>query len=89
MLILLRNPICPRYLNLFQRKEKVMLVTINNLTSDACIWCCKKKGDAVEAQFRDGLKGAFCRKHFWEALSARADQAASTAERREPSKSAQ
>lgn len=51
-----------------------MLVTINNLTSGTCIWCCQKTDDAVDATFRDGLKGTLCRKHFWDALNARAEQ---------------
>ncbi len=50
-----------------------MLVTINNLSSGVCIWCCQKSDDAVEAEFRDGLKGFLCRKHFWDALKARAE----------------
>lgn len=52
-----------------------MLVTINNLVSGACVWCCQKTDDSVEASFKDGLKGTFCRKHFWDAVKARADQA--------------
>ena len=51
-----------------------MLVTINNLTTGTCIWCCQKSDDAVDASFRDGLKGTLCRKHFWDALKARAEQ---------------
>lgn len=51
-----------------------MLVTINNLTPGTCIWCCLKTDDAVDAPFRDGLKGSLCRKHFWDALKARVDQ---------------
>lgn len=51
-----------------------MLVQINSLTSGTCIWCCQKSDDAVDASFRDGLKGTLCRKHFWDALKARSDQ---------------
>lgn len=51
-----------------------MLVTIHNLTSGTCAWCCQKCDDAVEAAFKDGLKGTFCKKHFWDATKARADQ---------------
>lgn len=51
-----------------------MLVTINSLTSGTCIWCCQKTDDAVDATFKDGLKGTLCRKHFWDALKARAEQ---------------
>jgi hypothetical protein len=51
-----------------------MIVSILGTTSAPCCWCCQKKDDAVEAQFKDGLKGAFCKKHFWEAFSARAEQ---------------
>ena len=51
-----------------------MLVTINSLTSGTCIWCCQKTDDAVDATFKDGLKGTLCRKHFWDGLKARAEQ---------------
>ena len=51
-----------------------MLVTINNITSGNCIWCCQKFDDAVDATFSDGLKGILCRKHFWDALKARAEK---------------
>mgnify|MGYP001252696570 FL=1 len=51
-----------------------MLVTINNLVSGTCAWCCQKSDDAVDATFKDGLKGVFCKKHFWDATKARADQ---------------
>ena len=51
-----------------------MLVTINSLTSGTCIWCCQKTDDAVDATFKDGLKGTLCRKHFWEAMKARSEK---------------
>ena len=51
-----------------------MIVTINNLASGTCIWCCQKSDDAVDVTFRDGLKGTLCRKHFWDALRSRAEQ---------------
>ena len=61
-----------------------MLVTINSLTSGTCIWCCQKSDDAVDASFKDGLKGTFCRKHFWEALKSRSDKQPQRMETREP-----
>lgn len=51
-----------------------MLVAIHQLRSGVCIWCCQKSEDAVEVEFRDGLKGWLCRKHFWDALKSRAEQ---------------
>ena len=51
-----------------------MLVTIKNLTSGTCIWCCQKSDEVVDVEFRDGLKGTLCRKDFWVALKSRAEQ---------------
>jgi len=61
-----------------------MLVTINKLTSGTCIWCCHKTNDAVDASFKDGLKGTLCRKHFWEALKSRSEEQPQRGEPREP-----
>lgn len=48
-----------------------MLVAINNHGAGVCAWCCQKTDDSVEADFKDGLSGTFCKKHFWEALRKR------------------
>lgn len=61
-----------------------MLVTINNLTAGTCIWCCQNANDAVDASFKDGLKGTFCRKHFWEALKSRSEEQPPQVVSREP-----
>lgn len=49
-----------------------MLVSINALASGTCVWCCQPTDEAVEVAFHDGLKGCLCKRHFWEALKARA-----------------
>lgn len=59
-----------------------MLVTIESCTGGVCIWCRQHTDEAVDVAFHDGLKGPLCKKHFWEALKARADeQPAQTASR--------
>ena len=49
------------------------MVTINNYGDGTCVWCLTH-GEGVQATFKDGLAGFLCRKHFWEALKARAEQ---------------
>ena len=49
-----------------------MLVTIANCGEGKCVWC-QTTGEGVQAAFKDGLAGFFCRKHMWEALKARSD----------------
>ena len=51
-----------------------MLATINVMTAAPCALCCQKTDDAVEAVFKDGFRGTFCRRHFWDARKARSDQ---------------
>lgn len=49
------------------------MLTISNYGEDKCTWCLAH-GEGVQATFKDGLTGFLCRKHFWEALKARAEQ---------------
>ena len=63
-----------------------MLVQINNLVSGTCVLCCKKANDTVDANFKDGLKGTFCKKHFWEAVESRAQQSQQPLDNRETTK---
>lgn len=51
-----------------------MLVTIHSVTAAPCVLCCQKTDDAVEAAFKDGFRGTLCKRHFWDALKARAEQ---------------
>ncbi|MCC7421044.1 MAG: hypothetical protein IT428_12245 [Planctomycetaceae bacterium] len=57
-----------------------MLVTIHNHAAGTCAWCRCRSDDGVQAQFKDGLSGFFCKKDFWAALKARADEQASPVE---------
>lgn len=50
-----------------------MLVSINSLIRGTCVWCCQTSEDAIDASFKD-LKGVFCKRHFFEALKARAEK---------------
>ena len=52
-----------------------MIVTINAVTAAPCVLCCQKTDDAVDAAFKDGFRGTLCKRHFWDALKARAEQA--------------
>ena len=63
-----------------------MLVTIHNLTTGTCAWCRQQTDDGVQAQFKDGLTGFFCKKDFWAALKARAAEPPSQSENRAPTK---
>ena len=54
-----------------------MLVTIASCGDGKCVWC-QTTGEGVQATFKDGLAGFFCRKHLWEALKARADTTANS-----------
>lgn len=46
------------------------MLTIVSCGEGKCVWC-MTVGEGVQAQFKDGLSGFFCRKHLWEALKAR------------------
>lgn len=61
-----------------------MIASISRIASGQCIWCCQKTNDAIDASFKDGLKGMFCRKHFWEALKSRSNEHPQRVEAREP-----
>lgn len=50
------------------------MVTITAFGEAKCVWCLERTG-GVHTQFQDGLTGFLCRKHFWQALQMRADQA--------------
>ena len=52
-------------------KECAML-TITSYGEGQCIWC-RAHGEGVQANFKDGLTGFLCRKHFWEALKVRSN----------------
>ena len=49
-----------------------MLVTIARCGTGKCVWC-RTDGEGVQAAFKDGLQGFFCRKDFWQALKARTE----------------
>lgn len=48
------------------------MVTITAFGEGKCVWCLERT-DGVHTQFKDGLTGFLCRKHFWQALHMRAD----------------
>lgn len=48
-----------------------MIVTIEKTGTGKCLWCRVQGDDGVQVQFKDGLTGYLCRKHFWEALKSR------------------
>ena len=50
-----------------------MLVTIASCGDGKCVWC-QATGEGVQASFKDGLAGFFCRRHLWEALKARSEK---------------
>lgn len=47
-----------------------MLLTIARYGEGKCVWC-QTQSEGVQAAFKDGLSGFFCRKHLWDALRAR------------------
>jgi hypothetical protein len=54
------------------------MLTIEGYGTGTCIWC-RQESEGVQAEFRDGLTGFLCRKHFWQALRIRSDSSASRA----------
>ena len=46
------------------------------LRKATCNWCAKSGSDCSTAQFDDGLKGTFCKKCLWVAVSLRSKAAA-------------
>jgi len=64
-----------------------MLVTIARYGEGKCVWC-QTQSEGVQAAFKDGLSGFFCRKHLWDALKARAGTEGSDASREAGSRSA-
>lgn len=52
------------------------MLTIKSYGEGTCVWCLSKN-EGVQADFKDGLTGFLCRKHFWEALKSRSEQPAS------------
>lgn len=53
--------------------ERQQMVTITAFTEGKCVWCLKR-AEGVHAEFKDGLIGFLCRKHFWQALQMRAER---------------
>lgn len=51
--------------------EIFVIVTIEKTGAGKCLWCRVQGDDGVQVQFKDGLAGYLCRKHFWEALKSR------------------
>ena len=49
------------------------MLTILHYGQGRCTWCLNDTDDGVQAKFKDGLEGFFCRKHFWHAVKARAE----------------
>jgi hypothetical protein len=66
-----------------------MLVSINNVSSGTCVWCRQSIDDGVQAQFKDGFAGFFCKKDFWAALKARAGEQPGPSESRTPASKGQ
>lgn len=62
-----------------------MLVTIASCGNGKCVWC-QTNGEGVQAAFKDGLTGFFCRKDFWAALKARSDTKEPSRDVAEPKK---
>ena len=48
------------------------MVTIIRYEAATCIWCLEA-AEGVQAEFKDGLKGFLCRRHFWQALKVRSE----------------
>jgi len=48
------------------------MLTIHSLTVGRCTWCLEET-EVVQAQFQDGLRGSFCKKHLWQALKVRCE----------------
>lgn len=46
------------------------MLTITSIEKGKCAFC-QEDTEVVHAEFKDGLKGKFCRRHVWEALKAR------------------
>jgi hypothetical protein len=49
------------------------MVTITKVDTGKCIWCLEN-AEGVQAQFKDGLSGFFCKKHFWQAMQVRGER---------------
>jgi hypothetical protein len=56
-------------------KQGKPMLTITGITHGKCTWCLERT-EVVNAQFRDGLTGTFCKKHLWQALKVRCDASA-------------
>lgn len=61
-----------RHLHFYARRH---MLTIINYGTGHCMWCLVET-EGVQAEFRDGLKGFLCRKHFWQALKIRSELSA-------------
>jgi hypothetical protein len=55
-----------------RRTQETTMLTITGIASGKCTWCLERT-EVVNAQFRDGLAGTFCKKHLWQALKVRCE----------------
>ncbi len=46
------------------------MVTIRRYGQGDCMWC-TQSGDGVEAEFKQGFTGFFCKRCFWTAVKVR------------------
>ena len=49
------------------------MLTILSYGEGKCCWCCQT-AEGVQTKFQDGLSGFLCKKDFWAAVKARAEQ---------------
>ena len=54
-----------------------MIATIHSYAAGTCAWCRQKTEDGVQVQFKDNFTAFLCKKDFWSALKARADETSS------------
>jgi hypothetical protein len=64
-------------------KGKSPMLTITGVAQGKCTWCLEHT-EVVTAQFRDGLTGAFCKKHLWQALKVRCETPAPGSAQKSP-----
>lgn len=65
-----------------------MLASIKRYGAGACVWC-TKRGDGVDAEFVDGLKGFLCKGCLIRALKVRSGTAEQKGQKAEPPPAAQ
>lgn len=53
------------------------MLTSNGFGTGLCTLCCQET-EVLQATFKDGLSGRFCRKHFWEMVKVRGENGKAT-----------